>query len=133
QLPTGAMSYVQLELWDNTGAFAGGLVHTGTFQISGVETDYNTCGVCIRGIGDKGATDAKEYFGTSGTVNVTAVGSNGAPISATISNVGFVEIDANMHKPVAGGCMAHLANTAVSGTVVQIGGTGSGSGGGGGG
>src|SRR5258706_15417642 len=30
-LPSGAMDYVQIELWDNKGAFAAGVVHTGTF------------------------------------------------------------------------------------------------------
>ena len=53
---------VQLELWPASGAFTGA-VTTGTFP---VETDYNTCGICVRAIGDKGAAGAKEYFGTGG-------------------------------------------------------------------
>ena len=127
-LPSGAMDYIQLELWDNTGAFAGTTVHTGTFQITGVETDYQTCGVCVRGLGDKGSTGQKEYFATSGTVTVTAVGAGGTPISATVSNIGFVEIDATMHKPVAGGCTANVARAQVDGTVTDVGGNGGGGG-----
>jgi len=75
-LPAGAMDFIQLELWDNTGPFVGTTVHTGTFTISGADADYATCGVCVRGLGDKGATDAKEYFAMSGTVNITAIGGN---------------------------------------------------------
>src|SRR4051812_10749448 len=47
-LPSGAMDYVQIELWDNKGAFAAGAVHTGTFTISGADADFSTCGVCVR-------------------------------------------------------------------------------------
>ncbi len=131
-LPSGATDLVQLELWDGTGAFAGTTVHTGTFQISGVETDFTTCGVCVRAIGHKGGTDAKEYLGISGTVNVTAVGANGAPISATITNVELAELDAN-HAQVANGCTSVMAGSQVDGTVVQVGGGTAGGGGGGGG
>jgi hypothetical protein len=128
-LPGSTTNYVQIELYDKIGAFAAGTVHTGTFP---VDTNPQSCGVCVRGLGDKGAADAKEYFATSGTVNVTAIGVSGTPISATISNIGFVELDANRH-PVSGGCTATVGTAQISGTLVQIGGTGGGTGGGGGG
>ncbi len=128
-LPGSTMSYVQIELYDKLGAFAAGTVQTGTFP---VETNPATCGVCVRGLGDKGATDAKEYFATTGTVNITSIGGNGGTLTATLSNIGFVELDSNRH-PVSGGCTAMLAAGQISGTVVQVGGTGGGGGGGGGG
>jgi hypothetical protein len=128
-LPGSTASYVQIELYDKIGAFAGTTVHTGTFP---VDTDPAKCGVCVRGMGDKAAADAREYFATGGTVNVTAVGAGGTPITATVSNISFVELDANRH-PVAGGCTAALAGAQISGTIVQVGGTGGGGGGGGGG
>ena len=130
----GSMNYVQVELWDKQGVFAGGLVHPGTFTITGNEADYTKCGVCVRGLGAKGVTgQQKEYFATGGTVNVTAVGINGQPISATLSNISFVEIDATTHNLVASGCAATVAGAKLDGTVMQIGGTGTGGGGGGGG
>jgi len=130
----GTMNYVQVELWDKTGAFGTELVHPGTFQITGNEADYTRCGVCVRGLGAKGVTgQQKEYFATGGTVNVTAVGINGQPIAATLSNISFVEIDPTSHSLVASGCTASVAGATVTGTVVQIGGTGTGGGGGGGG
>src|SRR5277367_178127 len=50
QLP-GDMEYVQLELWDNQGVFTGTTVVPGTYTIMGSDADYNTCGVCVRGLG----------------------------------------------------------------------------------
>ncbi|MBL0213327.1 MAG: hypothetical protein IPQ07_05560 [Myxococcales bacterium] len=120
---------VQLELWPSSGAFTGA-VTTGTFA---VETDYNTCGICVRAVGDKGTATAKEYFGTGGMVNITAVGANGAPISATITNATLAEVETVNHTKVAGGCTAAINRVQVSGTVMDVGGTGGGGGGGGGG
>jgi hypothetical protein len=115
-LPSGAMDYIQLELWDNTGPFAGGTVATGTYEITGTDATYATCGVCVRGMGDKGTAGQKEYFATSGTVQVTAVGTT---LSATLTNIGLIEVDAN-HAPVTGGCADTVASTQVSGTVVAV-------------
>ena len=128
-LPDSSMDFVQVELWDGAGAFMGGTVHTGTLP---VDTSFGSCGVCVRGMGAKGATDQKEYFAISGTVNVTAVGDSGAPFSATLSDIMFGEIDAS-HKMVTDGCTAMVTSAQISGTVVKLGGTGTGGGGGGGG
>jgi hypothetical protein len=132
-LPGSSTSYVQVELWDGLGAFKGGTVKTGLYTISGNDADRSKCGICVRGLGDKGASDAKEYFATGGTVNLTAVGGNGQPISATLTNLSFVEIDPSAQKLVSGGCMASVAGAKIDGTVAQMGGGGPGGGGGGGG
>jgi hypothetical protein len=130
-LPGAPADIVQLELWDGQGAFSGGTVRTGTFQLTGAELSYATCGICLRAVGDKGTADAKTYFATGGTVEITAVGAAGAELAATITNATFVEVDAQ-NKPIASGCAATLANIAVSGTVVDVGGGGGGGGTGGG-
>jgi hypothetical protein len=132
-LPGSTTSYVQLELWDGRGAFAAGKVQAGTFTISGADASPTTCGVCMRGVGDKGAAGVREYFATSGTVTVTAVGIANEPISATFSNLSFVEIDATSKSAVSDGCAAAVAGTKIDGTVMQVGGGGGGTGGGGGG
>src|SRR5215510_4699091 len=62
-LPGSTTSYVQIELYDKVGAFSGTTVHTGTFP---VDTNPQSCGVCVRALGDKGAATAKEYFATGG-------------------------------------------------------------------
>src|SRR5215510_678999 len=54
-LPGAPGDYVQVELWDNLGAFTGGTVHAGNFTITGNDADRSKCGVCVRAIGEKGA------------------------------------------------------------------------------
>jgi hypothetical protein len=123
---------VQLELWPNRGVFAGGLVRTGTFEISGAELDFGTCGLCLRAMGDKGGADQTEYFATSGTVEVTAVApTEGAPFEATITNATFVEVNAD-HVAISDGCVADVARVKVTGSVMITGGGGGGGGGTGG-
>jgi hypothetical protein len=120
---------VQLELWPNLGAFSAGPVTTGTFPI---ETSPSTCGVCLRAIGDKGTATQKEYFGSGGMVNITALGADTQPISATITNATLVEINATSHVAIPSGCASSLAHIEVDGTVMYVHGTGGGGGGGGG-
>lgn len=120
---------VQLELWPGTGAFTAA-VTTGTFPI---ETGYNTCGICLRAVGDKGTATQKEYFGTGGMVTITAVGAAGQPISATITGATLAEVNPTTHAKVAGGCASSISRVKVDGTVMDVGGTGGGGGGSGGG
>ncbi len=127
-LPGAPTDYIQIELYDKVGAFSGTTVHAGTFQ---VDTNPASCGVCVRALGDKAATTAKEYFATSGMVNVTTVGAAGTQFQATLSNVTFAELDAT-RKVMTNGCMATLAGAQLSGSIVQVGGTAGGGGGGGG-
>lgn len=128
---SGTTDIVQLELWDNLGAFSGGVVRTGTFTISGADASPLTCGVCVRAIGDKSTAAAQEFFATSGTVEVTQIGGAGQPISAVITNASLVQIDPTTRAVVSSGCTTSLARVKVSGTVVTMGGGGGGGGGGG--
>lgn len=123
----GSMDHVQIELWDGRGAFTGGAVAVGTYPITGAELDPATCGVCVRGLGDRSAPTQKEYFATSGQVQVTAVGGSGAPVSVTLTNATFAEID-TAKAVVAGGCSATVARAKLAGTLVAV--TGGGGGGG---
>jgi hypothetical protein len=116
---------LQIELYDKIGAFAGTTVHTGTFP---VDTNPLGCGVCVRGLGDKAGPTAKEYFASAGMVTVSMIGGDGTPIVASVSGVSFVELDGG-RKVVASGCTASVAGAQISGTVMQMGGTGVGTGG----
>jgi hypothetical protein len=124
----GSMDYVQIELWDGRGAFAAGAVAVGTYPLTGAELDPATCGVCVRGLGDKGAATQKEYFASSGQVQVTAIGGGGAAVSVTLTNATFHEIDA-AKAAVSGGCTAAVSSAKLDGTIVAV--TGGGGGGGG--
>jgi len=127
----GSTNVVQVELWPERGAFRGGPVRAGTFQITGDDLDFATCGVCLRAMGDKGGATQREYFATAGTVEVTAVGTTeGAPFAATIVEASFAEVDGD-HTEVAGGCSVDLERAKISGVVMILGGGGGGGGGGG--
>lgn len=106
---------LQIELYDKIGAFAGGNVHTGTLP---VDTNPLSCGVCVRGLGDKAAADAKEHFASAGSVTVSAIGGNAMPIAVSISGITFVELDKN-RAVVSNGCSTSAAGAQISGTVMQ--------------
>lgn len=129
----GTDDVVQLELWDNLGAFKGGAVRAGTFTISGEDASLGTCGVCVRALGGKGTAEQQEFFATSGTVEVMSVGGNGTEFNAVITNATFEQVDATDKKVMSSGCASALARVHVTGTVVAMGGGGGGGGGGAGG
>ena len=112
---------VVVELWDNYGAFAGGVARTGTFTISGNETDYDTCGVCLLMFANvTNGTATKLLLATSGTVTVTSIGTAaGQTTQATVSNASFVEIVDNQgYQQVAGSnCPSPISNAGLSGTL----------------
>jgi hypothetical protein len=128
----GELDVVQVELWPDRGAFRGGAVKPGTYQLAGDDLDFATCGVCLRALADRGMPTQREYFAVAGTVEVTAVASTaGAPFVATVREASFAEVDAD-HSEVDGGCSLDLAGAKIAGSLVLMGGSGGGSGGGGG-
>lgn len=124
-VPGSPGDYIQLDLWPNTGAYQGGAVTTGTKTIGAADAAFSTCGVCARAIGDKTGT-SKEYLASAGSVNVTSITTT---LSATLTNVSFVEVSGTARTAVAGGCAAALANIQISGAMVDVGGGGGGGGG----
>lgn len=128
----GTTNIVQVELWPNRGSFRGGIVHTGTFELTAEDLDFATCGVCLRAVADKGLETEREYFATAGTVEVTAVAPDmDAPFVATIVEASFAEVDGD-HVELAAGCTMDLERAKISGVVMPMGGMGGGGGGGGG-
>ncbi len=129
--PTGGEpveDVLQLELYDNLGAFAATTVHAGTFELAGADAALASCGVCVRALAAKGTAAEEEYFATAGTVEVTEVGGDGAPISAALRDLVFVQLDPATKQPLTDGCAAALAGVQISGTIVAVGGGGSGGG-----
>jgi hypothetical protein len=125
----GGVDVVQVELWPDRGAFRGGPVQPGTYQLSGADLDYATCGVCLRALADRGLPTEREYFAIAGTVEVTAVGSTAdAPFVATVLDASFAEVDSD-HSEIESGCSVDLERVQISGSVALMGGTGGGSGG----
>lgn len=117
-----APDYIVVELWDNYGVFAGGAARTGTFQLTGNEANYNTCGVCLVQLANvTNNTAAKLLLATSGTVTVTSVATaTGQTMQVSVSNASFVEIAATDtgYQTVAGSsCPSPISNVGLSGTL----------------
>jgi hypothetical protein len=118
-----APDFLIVELWDGYGPFAGGAARTGTFQITGEDTDYDTCGVCVRLLANfVNDAAAKELLATSGTVTVTSVATaTGQTMQVSLSNVSFVEIsfDATAgYQTVAGStCPSPITSVGLTGTI----------------
>ena len=126
----GTDETVQVELWDNLGAFAGRTVALGTYPITGAELSSTTCGVCVRGTSTDGAV-TQAYFATGGSVQVVAIGPVGQPLTVQLTNVTFGQVNPADQTPIAGGCSAALAGGRISGPLVNVDGGGGGGGGGG--
>lgn len=128
----GSDDIVQLELWPNRGAFAGQAIGPGTYEITGDDLDFATCGICLRAMGDKGGELQREMFAVGGTVTIEDVSSVAdAPFSATIQNASFAEVDSDK-VPVDGGCTMDVERVRATGTLTIMGGAGGGGGGAGG-
>ncbi len=115
ELP-GTDDIVQLELYEQAGAFAGGTVRTGTFA---VEADPASCGVCLRG-----RSGSTEYRGVTGTVTIDAIGAGGTTANVTITGASFEDTE-------GGACVATVERVRITGEIQDLGGTGMGGGGGG--
>jgi hypothetical protein len=116
-----------VELYAGYGVFkpngVAGPVTTGTFQITGAELDYATCGVCVRILTDATQTDyADDYLATAGTINITSVGTaTGQTLAATVTNLTFqhVNIDPNTFESTPAGdtCNSAMSNVNFSGAM----------------
>lgn len=111
---SGMPDAVQLELYANFGAFAGSDIHTGTFQLTGDEANYATCGVCLRMFTDlhmQGSDIAStdDYFATAGTVTLSTI--TGNTFSGTLSNVTFqhVNIGSDFTSTPVGDCTSTMS------------------------
>jgi len=65
--PEGATGLIEIDLYDQLGAFVGAR----SDRDVPIDKDPHNCGVCVRSLGDKGTSGAKEYFATAGTVTVS--------------------------------------------------------------
>jgi hypothetical protein len=106
--------FLQLELYAGAGAFSDGEVTTGTFQITGPELQYETCGVCVKIRVDTEVVGGnlsyeQEYLATGGTVTVSSI--NGR-LTGSMSNITFervqIEYPSGHSTPTPDGCESNL-------------------------
>jgi hypothetical protein len=112
-----------VEMWDDFGVFTGTVAKPGTFQITGDETDYDTCGVCVLLLANNvNDTPAKMLLATSGTVTVTSVATAaGQTTQVSLTNASFVEISydaTNGYQTVATStCPSPIDSVGLTGTI----------------
>ncbi len=99
-------------------------VVAGTYELTGEQLDYATCGVCVRLLTNVAADGMFEhdYFPTGGTLTITEVGDAvGETFAYSLSNVQWqhVNIDsATFATTSAGdGCTTSMSNASFSGVV----------------
>jgi hypothetical protein len=100
---------IEIELWDGLGAFEGGAVAPGTYEITGDEAQVVTCGVCLYIYSDATVVEgeivdsAKDYIATGGSITVDTITGN---FTGTLDSVSFTEIDwtSELGEPLEDGC-----------------------------
>jgi hypothetical protein len=110
----------ELELYKGYAAFSMSPIAPGTYQITGEELNYASCGVCPRIFTDYDPATMmnadQQYFATGGTVIIDSITPN---FTGSVSNLTFEEVTVNpttfMSTPVPGGCQ-----TAVMGTTFDV-------------
>ena len=110
-------------LYAGYGAFSAGAITPGTYQLTGEELNFATCGVCVLMATDvTEAGYADDYMAVSGTVEITAVGTAlGQTFTGRLTNIQFahVNIDENTLETTAAGdsCSSSLTNATFTGTL----------------
>ena len=98
-----APDQIIVELWDGFGAFLNTTVAPGTYQISGDDTSYETCGICVLELANVDSSDTPTHMliAQTGTVIVHAVGTTvGAELDAEVTDATFEEIDPSSYAPI---------------------------------
>jgi hypothetical protein len=104
----------QVELYKGFGPFMTGEIVPGTYQLTGAELDYATCGVCVRILSDLNTANGEyvdDYFQTGGTVTITSVSPN---LTLTVSNITLEHVTINPQTfestPVGDGCESAITS-----------------------
>jgi len=127
-----APDLIQVELYKGPGDFPTAIT-TGTFQITGDDTNYKTCDVCVRIFGDATMTSADDYMATSGVVTITSLGGSGSgsgsdrtygTFAGSVQNLHFdhVTIGSDFTSTIVGDCSSTIAAGNFSATL-QYGGS----------
>jgi hypothetical protein len=115
-----------IDLYQDYGAFTGSDIHTGQFTISGDETTYSTCGVCVT-IGAPVASDGTVddwYMATGGIVNLTTITGN---LKGSLQNVNFRRVVTKPDNGLpgdtpepgpAGDCTSHISTASFDAPIV---------------
>jgi hypothetical protein len=108
ELSAAPLNQVEVSLWQGSGAFTNVPVAPGTYVISGEETSYEDCGVCIVLFGDVDSTDdaRQMLMAQSGTIQVDSITGT---MSGTLTDVVFKEVDPDTEVVKPDGCETTLS------------------------
>jgi hypothetical protein len=115
-----------LQLYAGYGAFGSGDIRPGTYQITGADAAYSTCGICpfivtdlhMTGSGAQAITDF--YAATGGTVTLTTVA--GSNFSGSVSNLAFAHVAIGSSGPSdtpVGDCNSAITSGTLSAAIVS--------------
>ena len=115
----GDIDYLDIQLYTGFGVFTNG-IKAGTYQLTGDELDYATCGVCVLIRTDTTSTTITDsYMATGGTVVISEI--SPSQLTGTLTNVTFthVTIDDTTFEstPVNDGCNSTIASLSISAAV----------------
>lgn len=104
---TAVYDTLEFELYGDEGTLFEGAVETGSYELTGEQTDYATCALCVLLYSDNddaNDTGGAIYMPTSGTLTLTSVEGR---LTGSLTNVTLVEVEIGEDfatTPVAGGC-----------------------------
>ena len=107
---------LQLDLWDERGAFVGDVV-PGTYSLAGAEVSVETCGVCAFVLGDFAPPAEQFFFATGGTITIDTVEPT---LAGSLANVTLAQIDGATGAPVTDGCATTITAAEFSATVTIV-------------
>lgn len=111
---------LDIEIYDGYGVFTSGIV-PGTYNLTGDDLDYASCGLCVLIIGDQTQSSGDPYMATSGSITITSIGPTGT-FAGTGTNLKFAHVSIaqdNTMTPVNDGCNSSIASVSFSATVTQ--------------
>jgi hypothetical protein len=114
----GDQDQVVIQLYRGFSVFTTGTIQPGTYEISGEELNYASCGVCVRMFADRlngGGHPLQDMMATGGQLVVTSVGEAGSGVfQAELKNASFehVNIDGMSFEsiPVGDGCGTEISH-----------------------
>jgi hypothetical protein len=120
-LPADTTARLKIELWDGYGAFAGGIAHTGTFQLGGADASAATCGICA--YVTRGSSESPSSYvallALAGTIDVTQLAGVGGTVMANATNLELAQIDPATSAPTTDGCTTVVKSASLTGTLMS--------------
>jgi hypothetical protein len=120
-----APDYLDIELYNGVGVFASGGVVPGTYQLTGAELDYATCGACVLLFGNvdtTGGTITQYYMAQGGTLKLTAT--TGANLTGTLTNMTFASVtidpDTFESTPDGNACTSSITSAAFTAPLTMM-------------